>query len=318
MALYAFDGTGDRWETDTPVTETQRTKKGRFLTNVVMFLKYYEEGNDSSYYYFPGVGTSGGLVGYMFGGAFGTGAHRRVNKAFKKLKTEFSRDEKADEEIVIIGYSRGAAIARLFADKIFRDYRKIKRSDGKPLTSRPQIKFLGLFDTVASFGNPFDDNEYMFKDRIPKNVLRTVHAMSLDERNDGFGLDRAYGRNILEVWFKGGHGDIGGNSETSGGTQRNSKRANISLLFMLKEALKAKVQVDIPALDIDFDAPIWLNEKERTKFINRVVDSVADSREAFVGDFLHDSVYNQKHPDNQTDGVFQQVTVIEGIKKYLD
>jgi len=210
MALYAFDGTGDKWEEDTPITDTQRTKKDRFLTNVVMFLKYYREENPNKDHYFSGVGTNGALIGFALGGAFGLGAWGRVNKAFKILKSEYS---KGDEEIVIVGYSRGAAIARLFADKIYRSYNKIIDKEGNPLRSRPKIKFIGLFDTVASFGNPLNDYEWMFKERIPNNVQRTVHAMSLDERSDGFGLDRAYGRNILEVWFRGGHGDIGGNAK---------------------------------------------------------------------------------------------------------
>jgi Uncharacterized alpha/beta hydrolase domain (DUF2235) len=92
---------------------------------------------------------------------------------------------------------------------------------------------------VASFGNPLNDNELFFKKDLPSNVENTFHAMSLDLNSPGFGLDRVYGENVLEVWFRGGHGDIGGNSSLEG--RPNRKRTNITLNFMLQKAKSAGV-----------------------------------------------------------------------------
>jgi hypothetical protein len=253
MALYAFDGTGDRWSPGTrwylkdlreltkkqkqeliaTITPKQTTDKDRYLTNVVFFYKeYIESGLHAEY--FPGVGSGalsttkfGITLDFILGGAFGIGAQGIINQAFGKLKKNFERGENV---IDIVGYSRGAAIACMFANKIFRDYKKILPGLSEP----PKIRFIGLFDTVASFGNPLNDNEIFFKKDLPSNVENTFHAMSLDLNDRGFGLDRVYGENVLEVWFRGGHGDIGGNSSLE--DRPNRDRTNITLNFMLQKA----------------------------------------------------------------------------------
>jgi Uncharacterized alpha/beta hydrolase domain (DUF2235) len=259
MALYAFDGTGDRWSPGTrwnlkdireltpeqkqeliaTITPEQKTDKDRYLTNVVFFYKeYIESGLHAEY--FPGVGSGafhgtqfGITLDFIFGGLFGIGAQGIVDQAFVKLQKNF---EKGENIIDIVGYSRGAAIACIFANKIFRDYKKIISPS---LRKPPKIRFIGLFDTVASFGNPLNDNELFFKKDLPSNVENTFHAMSLDLNSPGFGLDRVYGENVLEVWFRGGHGDIGGNSSLEG--RPNRKRTNITLNFMLQKAKSAGV-----------------------------------------------------------------------------
>jgi Uncharacterized alpha/beta hydrolase domain (DUF2235) len=288
MALYAFDGTGDRWSPGTrwnlkdirdltkeqkkdliaTITPEQKTDKDRYLTNVVFFYKEYIE-SELHAEYFPGVGSGafsttkiGITLDFIFGGAFGIGAQGIINQAFDKLKINFKKD---DNIIDIVGYSRGAAIACTFANKIFRDYNQILPGLSEP----PKIRFIGLFDTVASFGNPLNDNELFFKKDLPSNVENTFHAMSLDLNSPGFGLDRVYGENVLEVWFRGGHGDIGGNS--SFGNRPNRDRTNITLNFMLKKAKAAGVplrdkltllgqQLTYP---IDIQSPIQVSRDPR-------------------------------------------------------
>lgn len=255
MALYAFDGTGDSWDQKSPITPTAKTKNERYLTNVVFFYKEYMESGMHAEY-FPGIGSSRRIGDRIFGVTFGFGALGIVNDAFSKLKKNYKR---GDQVIDIVGYSRGAALARTFADKIFQDYKQL--SDGKEqiLTEPPEIRFLGLFDTVASFGNPLDDHEHLFQERIPITVKNTFHAMSLDSKKIGFGLDRAYGENVLEVWFRGGHSDVGGNAELSSGLP-NRSRTNIALVFMLKKAkatgIKFRKSLDYP---MDLKAPIVID-----------------------------------------------------------
>ena len=256
MALYAFDGTGDRWDQTSEITPEAKTKKGRYLTNVVFFYKEYVksyktdiEADKVHAEYFPGVGSSGKTLDFIFGGAFGIGALGIVNRAFRRLKANFS---KGDNVIDIVGYSRGAAIARVFADKTFQDYKKLLTQKSERLTEPPEIRFVGLFDTVASFGNPFNNNELIFQEHLPRTVKNTFHAMSLDVNKKGFGLDRAYGENVLEVWFRGGHGDIGGNSVFE--SQPNRSRSNITLNFMLKKAIAVGIE-----LSEDFNYPFDIN-----------------------------------------------------------
>ena len=83
-----------------------------------------------------------------------------------------------------------------------------------------RIHFLGLFDTVNSVGyfeNPFSRRKYM------PNVLGTAthvrHAVAIDERRCKFKpalfqqdqkLANSINEDIKEVYFPGGHGDIGG------------------------------------------------------------------------------------------------------------
>lgn len=320
MALYAFDGTGDRW---TPkvrwkpkdlrtldkdakekllntITHNAKTEKKRYLTNVVFFYKEYVKAGGHAEY-FPGVGTgalfetqTGKTLDFIFGGTFGIGAQGLVKKAFGRLQKNF---KVGDYDIDIVGYSRGAAIGRMFADKVFKDYGKLVDKNNIQLSEPPKIRFIGLFDTVASFGNPLNDNELFFQNVLPKTVQHTVHAMSLDIKRKGFGLDRVYGENVLEVWFRGGHGDVGGNStlaaEKPEDKQPNRERTNITLNFMLRKARAAfamepgviKLNMREPDYSESLDAPIRVN-KTKLDFPDK-----DPSRQVRTHDVFHHSMF---------------------------
>ncbi|MEO0350715.1 MAG: DUF2235 domain-containing protein [Cyanobacteria bacterium P01_A01_bin.15] len=251
MALYAFDGTGDSWDQTSAITPTAKTNNDRYLTNVVFFYKEYVDSGLQGEY-FSGVGSAERITNRIVGGAFGLGAMGVVKRAFDRLQANYKN---GDQVIDIVGYSRGAALARAFADKTFRDYKKLIDPKGNFLTTPPKIRFIGLFDTVASFGNPLNDNELLFQERVPKTAQNTFHAMSLDVRKIGFGLDRTYGENVLEVWFRGGHGDVGGNATLSNGLP-NRGRTNIALTFMLKKAQAAGVELNATDYPMDIKAPV--------------------------------------------------------------
>ncbi|MBD2655417.1 DUF2235 domain-containing protein [Synechocystis sp. FACHB-383] len=319
MALYAFDGTGDRWNPGTrwniadlrsltpdqrqnllnTITSVARTENNRFLTNVVFFYKEYV-GSGLHAEYFPGVGSgawfetnTGRTLDFIFGGAFGIGAQGIVNQAFKRLKKNFT---KGDKVIDIIGFSRGAAIARMFADKTAIHFRKI----GDKLERPPEIRFIGLFDTVASFGNPFNENEIFFQNNLPWTVRNAYHAMSLDLNRAGFGLDRAFGNHVLEVWFRGGHGDVGGNSSLADGTS-NRLRANISLNFMLKKAIACGVELTTGGLTgndrsnqandypIDISSPVSVDDNNS---LNRAAGQ-DPTRQPRRSDVFHYSLFDE-------------------------
>jgi hypothetical protein len=81
----------------------------------------------------------------------------------------------------------------------------------------PRIRFLGLWDTVGSFGVPIgplrNRSNAWFVRTIPENVARSFHAMALDEVRPTFSLIRPQHKNPkhhYEVWFRGIHSNIGG------------------------------------------------------------------------------------------------------------
>ena len=276
MTLYAFDGT---WNDANTLKVTPDVEH---LTNVYWFQKCYQ-GNT---FYRNGPGTKGGLVGKILGGFSGLGASNRIEDAFEELKTQFT---KGDVTIDIIGYSRGAAIARMFIEKIRLDYWQLH--DGQNyLSSPPEIRFLGLFDTVASFGLPWTNDEHDFTPEIPAFVNNTFHAMALDEPRETFGIERCIGNRatITEVWFRGSHGDIGGNAvlENRGKYKTNRARSDISLNWLASKAKACCLPMsDDPAKGISSTAPITSKEM----FVE-IGDSGTVSRQIHIGDLVHYTV----------------------------
>lgn len=233
MALYAFDGT---WNDSSAAEDARDTMKD---TNVHRFRNLYSEKVE----YIDGVGSRFGLIGKLWGGLTGAGANSRIEEQIAALKKNFAA---GDDTIDIVGYSRGASIARMFVDRIENDYDELQRA-GEELTSPPLVRFLGLFDTVASFGVPWSENEGDFQRDVPDFVEHTFHAMALDETRETFGIERCRGdrKKITEVWFRGGHGDIGGNAtyETRDGARSNRERSDFALRWMLAKAAACGVPV---------------------------------------------------------------------------
>lgn len=87
-----------------------------------------------------------------------------------------------DNTVDIIGFSRGAAIALDFANLVDKEMQGAT------------IRFLGLWDTVTSFGVPGNTVNIGRELTLPDNVERCYHAMSLDERRGNFPVTRVDGR----------------------------------------------------------------------------------------------------------------------------
>ncbi len=267
MALYAFDGTWDEWDPDKEALDDE-DKRDRPFSNIVLMCMNY----DGPFFYKTGPGTRLGKIGAGIGGAMGLGASRRLTEQFKSLRNQFKN---GDEVIDIIGFSRGAATARMFVDRINNEYDDIENKNGSALTEPPEIRFLGIFDTVASFGFAWTDEEWNFQPRVPKIVRSVRHAMSMDERRETFDLDRiaepyAPQQDAMEVWFRGGHSDIGGTASLPAdgsrkGKEPNRGRGNISLSWMLREARAFGLPfnqdyIDKMAADIDPNAPVMASK----------------------------------------------------------
>jgi RHS repeat-associated protein len=237
-ALYAFDGTGTNYDTWTHVSMLHRSYRS--------LNKEYEEG----------VGSSAGTK--VFGGAFGAGGRRRLESMYRKFLKIYSTDDSDAKDIDIIGFSRGAALAREFANMLhargyhpgyyanlveWDDVPDDYSSKGCPVT----IRFVGLFDTVGSFGIPGNQVNLGIRMDLPPNVEHAAHAIARDERRSQFPLTRLNaagpGQTFNEESFPGDHSDIGGGHE---------KNANILSLSPLLYIWGQGRSVGVPFGDLPF------------------------------------------------------------------
>ncbi len=239
LAVYAFDGTwNDKDEMLNP-------------TNVAKLYDAADRETPGSNEYLVGVGTN--RVSKKPCGLTGCGASARVWRAYQAL---IRRYNEGDTEIDIFGFSRGAAEAREFANLIYRegipDYstgrtRKVY-VEGRGVAEvteydrvHPDIRFLGLFDTVASMGVPGDDSNPGFDMSIPPNVRNVRQAIATNETRREFplssviDLDNPDDPRIVERSFPGAHSDVGG------GYEDNNIASRVPLMWMWEEAIAAGV-----------------------------------------------------------------------------
>ena len=266
MRLYAFDGTGNHDSDDDDRD-----------TNVVRFCKAFTGVERVDTLYVKGVGTKLGPIGRVIGGITGAGGWGRVIEARTHLEQHWQ-----GEPIVVVGFSRGSALALDFCNEIAGGV------TGKRMTAPrvPVIRFLGLWDLVASFGIPGNNINLGYQLTVPDAVEHCCHAMALDERRYTFAITRVkYAldkkrengeKKAYEVWFRGGHGDIGGGN-------RNVARGSIALRWMMLHALSHGVPLDAsampaPAVSTDtlpVQAKQWFLKWARKPAVNeRVHESV--------------------------------------------
>jgi hypothetical protein len=260
MALYAFDGTHRQDE-----VEHERD------TNVVRFARAYR----GRRFYRPGVGTRLGFVGRVFGGWLGAGLQERVQEGLDVLARNQAH---GDHDIDIVGFSRGAASAVHFANEIWERARKAK-------TEPPPIRFVGLFDTVASTGLLPDEIDVNLDLEVPPNVRTCCHAMALDEGRASYFLHRMRprkaspgGSTIEEVWFRGCHSDVGGGHRRDG-------LANIPLCWMFRRAAEAGL-----AFEEDEVASAMAGRQRDTAIVRARLDKGHGRRRVDPGDLVHGSV----------------------------
>lgn len=160
--------------------------------------------------------------------------------------------------------------------------RKIEKQESKARTFRRitqthsvPIRFLGLFDTVGSvlipnFGRwsliPVSVNPHPHIYRNP-SVEIVRHAVSIDERRRMFPvglwpegqpyLSNPYtpkpaSQTVDEVWFSGGHGDVGG-----GNPRKMSGLSQIPLIWMIEGATEAGMKVHSRMMKYVTGQKIW-------------------------------------------------------------
>ncbi len=186
-------------------------------------------------FYYSGVGTRGNWLKRKFNVLFAPpygDMDDIIDEAMYDLDAHFSKGD----EIYIFGFSRGAAIARMFAANL-----------------KYSIKFLGVFDTVAATRGSLDLNPDSFpasgivfeNGTVGQHVEEVLHLLSLDEKRilfqpTLFNQDKR----VTEVWFAGVHSDIGGSYWFDG-------LSDITLQFML-EHVRDYLTI-LPVQDINYE-----------------------------------------------------------------
>ena len=273
MALYAFDGTGNLDKSGNEIGDPKDS-------NVLVLFRGYGNAADrnedahaaTGSLYLTGIGNRAKeFVGKEIAEAFGIGGHRRVNDALARLDRNFAA---GDTVIDVVGFSRGAATAISFANKLAERH------------PERQIRFIGVFDIVGEFGLPGKLLNAGHNLNFPPNVLRCYHAMALDEHRGVFQLTRLSDSvpddkkdRLMEVWFRGVHSDVGGGNG-------NEAINTFSLNWMYRMARLNLLPIS--------DAAIEANLKRRTK--DPMVDhkfEVGPKRRIRNSDFVHISVRDE-------------------------
>lgn len=187
-------------------------------------------------YYDQGVGTR--WYDRITGGAFGAGMYTDIRQAYNWISERYQ----LGDEVFIFGFSRGAATALSLAnlidrcgivrpetDSTFEDAYRLYRMKGVQRetpasrqfralsandTEEGAIKFLGLFDAVASLYLQSLTGENMHVLTLPDSAALVSHAIALDENRRLFQSIRfpAAPRlgELRERWFSGAHANVGG------------------------------------------------------------------------------------------------------------
>ena len=235
---------------------------GNLNTTNIPFVKTHTE---HTALYFRGVGNDEdhGIVGTFYGGIFGAGEKRIRDNAYCEILRHYNNGDR----IVVIGFSRGAACARLLASKLEKHgikrkleatYRKhnganffLKYKNIDEDYVEVDVEFLGLFDTVGAFGIslnlpglPFQKLNLFKNLELAKNVKQAVHCVAIDESREPF-IPTLCNKatHVDEVWFAGVHADIGGG-------YKYAELGKISLAYMVD-----KLNAALPDSPIRYDQP---------------------------------------------------------------
>lgn len=188
-------------------------------------------------FYYPGVGTYGSKFRQIFNATLAP-ENLDVGRIILSAASDVKSVYQPGDNIFIFGFSRGAAIARKFASVLGKHIDCIQNP--KP------IRFLGVFDTVASIGVPNLDrhdlprSDVVFEDQfISPHIQEALHLVSIDENRVAFQptLMNEEPR-VTEVWFPGAHSDVGGGFWYDG-------LSDTALQFMLEQIKRRKLGVTL-------------------------------------------------------------------------
>lgn len=205
----------------------------------------------------------------------GRGINRQIRRAYGWLASRY----RAGDRIFLIGYSRGAYAVRSLAgaidrvgllhrehatERMVREAYRHYQIDTSPevrdrfrrLYCRPEapIEAVGVFDTVKALGfrAPFvwkwaEVKHSFHNHHLGPGIRHGFHALALDENREAFrpvlwSCEDGWEGHVEQVWFRGSHGDIGGQLS---GFHDARPLSNIPLVWMLSR-LQATCDLPLP------------------------------------------------------------------------
>lgn len=185
-------------------------------------------------FYYSGIGNRGNWLIRTINAAFAP-KYGEMDDILSEAHSDLAKHYRHGDEVYIFGFSRGAAIARMFAAHLTME-----------------VKFLGVFDTVAATRGSLDLNPNTFPasgivfedDVLAPHIEQALHLLALDEQRLWFQPTLFnHDSRVTEVWFAGSHSDIGGGFYADG-------LSDICLQFMINR-IKDKLTV-LPIEQVDF------------------------------------------------------------------
>lgn len=259
--VLCADGTWN--EAERKEEATGRPQPTNVLKVARAVLPRSQAGVDQVVLYHYGVGTSG-KWDELTGGAFGAGLERNVRALYRFLVYNYE----PGDEIYLFGFSRGAFTVRTltgfmntvgllqkddeyYTGDLYALYEKRTVADSeewlhafrniKDHRKCPQIRFIGVWDTVGSLGAPgllgqfLNRNKYKYHDvGLHPTIENAFHALAIDERRKPFAPSLwtrppGWTGNLEQVWFAGVHSNVGGSYHPDG-------LANEALHWMVEKA----------------------------------------------------------------------------------
>lgn len=234
-----------------------------FETNAgVTYRLCSQMGADVSVYYESGVQWQGWRSAPDV--MMGRGINRQIRRAYGYLASRYRPGDK----VFLLGYSRGAFAVRSLAGVIdmvgllkvehaternirtaYRHYELTPDSAASRAFSRAfchdvlPIEMVGVWDTVKALGLrlPFlwkgsEERHGFHNHHLGRSIRNGFHALALDETREVYlpvmwECPDAWPGRVEQVWFRGAHGDIGGQL---GGFEAARPLANIPLVWMLE------------------------------------------------------------------------------------
>ncbi len=253
-------------------------------TNVVKVAKAIarkdKKGKRQLMYYDPGVGTSGSWLKRLYDGATGSGLTRNIREAYSFL----IRNYEVGDELFFFGFSRGAYTVRSLSGlirncgilkddniELIKKALGVYRSRSKAthpntnesilfrttyaLSDITPIKFIGVWDTVGSLGNPLLLGALRRKDRfhdtdLSSKVENAFHALAIDEKRAHFKPAIWYqkepvkGQKLEQTWFVGVHSNVGGGYPSTG-------LSDIALKWMSNKATSCGLHLEKVELGVE-------------------------------------------------------------------
>jgi hypothetical protein len=184
------------------------------------------------------------------GGTVAKHAAENSSKSFGDLSAALAKHRLIKViNLSLFGFSRGAALARAFSNQVIAKCTKQGTTllyYGYPL----RLNFMGVFDTVASFGVPAQNARTPFTERdliVSTAVERCVHYVAAHEVRFSFPVDliRKDGKlsgEWMEKTYPGVHSDVGGGYDPKD-QEIDNNYARIPMREMMGESVSRGVRM---------------------------------------------------------------------------